>query len=218
MSSEQLTIRFSRPVRAVSMEPPRESARDGRSAEQESEADGLMKDYLRRKEGSLKRKEAELLRLEEELNEQKAAFAERIRRMSELMESLARARADMLEAHEEDIVSLSLSISEKVLEQEIESGTYKVREVLRSALKAMRGRGEIVVKVNPQDYELAEAAAAEVEAGSGFSSIEVVPDKTVPLASCSVESESGRLFSSVAQKLAKIEADLLKKNGALDGF
>jgi len=215
MSSELPSVRFDRRLVGVCVGSHQADAR-GKVSSAGREADGAS-DLLRRKEESLRRKEAELLRLEEELNQEKDTLREKTNQMCELIESLKHARAEMLEAHEEDIVSLSLSISEKVLDQEIQNGAYKVGEVLRSALHGLRDKGEILVKVNPQDYELAKAAVEEIRRSSGFSRVTMAADETVPLASCCIESESGKVFSSIAQRLAKIEANLLQKDGGGDG-
>jgi flagellar biosynthesis/type III secretory pathway protein FliH len=158
-----------------------------------------------------------LARRETELADQTTALDARLEELAALISSVEEGKMEMLEANEEEIVSFSLSITEKVLQYEIENGRYRIGEVVRSTLRAVRDRGALVVRVNPRDHELTRAAVERLAQTYGTTRIRTVPDESIPLASCCIETDSGKIFSEIPGRLERIERSLLRKNGDSDG-
>jgi flagellar biosynthesis/type III secretory pathway protein FliH len=165
----------------------------------------------------LSRREEALARREIELAEQTTVLDGRLEELAALISSVQEGKMEMLEANEEEIVSFSLSITEKVLQYEIENGRYRIGEVVRSTLRAVRDRGALVVRVNPRDHELTRAAVERLAQTYGTTRIRTVPDESIPLASCCIETDSGKIFSEIPGRLERIERSLLRKNGDSDG-
>ena len=211
MSSEPLRVQFNRPLKAVSRakargadvslgQPAGEGAPGGAALAQESSGGN-----------------ADQARRSAELAAKERAAEEKLARLGELIAGLERQRAEMLEANEEEIISLSLSIAEKVLQHEIENGRYKIGEVVRSTLRAVRNKGAIVVKANPRDYELTRQAVERSQQSNGAEGITIVADESVAPASCCIETESGRVSSEISERLKRIERGLLKVREDSDG-
>ena len=217
MSSEPV-LRLDRPLLAVRQgaRPPRvrvkempPPAQDGRIAEREKD--------LHRREQGLSARENELANRENELARKEAECDAKLHQLADLINSARQEKAQMLESNEEEIVTFSLSITEKVLQYEIENGRYKIGEVVRSTLRAVRDKGALIVRVNPRDYELARAAVEQLSRQFGTTRINCVSDGSIPLASCCIETDSGKIFSEIPGRLERIERSLLKKNGDVDG-
>ncbi len=210
MSSERPTIRLTRPLGAV------RTGAASAPAPQRSAADAAELQELRRRlaeqQQRAARAEAELARL----SEREQTFDGQMARLAELLAAVERERADLLQANEEEIVSFSLSITEKVLQYEIENGRYKIGEVVAATLRAVRDRGAVVVRVNPVDLELTQQALQSMGQGDG-GRISAVADAAVSPASCCIETDSGRIFSDVPERLKRIEQSLLKRNGEPHG-
>ncbi|MCK4375919.1 MAG: hypothetical protein KAX19_11335, partial [Candidatus Brocadiae bacterium] len=162
-------------------------------------------------------KEEALAQRESELAEQERTLQRKLEELAALISSVKEEKAEMLAANDEEIVSFSLSITEKVLQYEIENGRYKIDEVVKSTLRAVRDRGSLVVRVNPHDYEMTKAAVETLERTYGTTRITTVPDESIPLASCCIEMDSGKVFSEIPGRLKRIESSLLKKNGDAGG-
>lgn len=218
MSSRPSRVRFSRPLRAVSSATASErQARPERVASVEEMQLAERRRDLDRQVLELARGQEELARREAELAETEAQLSERLERLAALISSVHKEKLEMLEANEEEIVSFSLSITQKVLQYEIENGRYKIGEVVRSALRAVRDRGPISVRVNPRDLDMARAAVEKLAKSFGTTRINTIPDESIPLASCCIETDSGKVFSEIPGRLKAIERSLLRKNGDSDG-
>ncbi len=204
MSSNRRRLRFHRPLCGVSI------------VAAAADADGLghvspqQLAELRRTEAALEHREQELSRGQAQLAEQMALAQQTSARLSELVAAVQREQAQMLEANEETLVAFCLSITKKVLQHEIENGRYKIGEIVKAALEAVRASGSIVVRVNPQDRGLTEAAMQEMRQAPDGKRISVQPDDSVPPAACRIETESGWAMSDVDSRLERIEESLLK--------
>ncbi len=213
MSSDQQPLRFNRPLRSVrtaTNAPRLDSAERLKFAEERRR--------MEQRERELDRREEALEARESELERQQRELDERLQKLGGLIGSVQQERAEILEASEEEIVSFSLSITEKVLQHEIENGRYKIGQVVRSALRAVREKGSLVIRVNPADLETTQKAVQQLGQAYGRTRITTVPDDSIPLASCCIETDSGKIFSEIPGRLEKIEKSLLKENGKANGI
>lgn len=218
MSSDPTIVRFSKSpvdVRTAGQRAEPKAAEAKRPRGDERIAQLTTK--LQLAEQQLARREAEVAAREAAIAGRERAVEERMHELAVLISSVRQERAEMLEENEEEIVSFSLSITEKVLQHEIENGRYKIGEVVKSALRAVRDEGSLVVRVNPRDYEMTKAALNSLGQTMGTTRINPVPDDSIPLASCCIETNSGKVFSEIPGRLKRIEQSLLKKNGDSDG-
>jgi len=173
---------------------------------------------LQQREAALAEREQQLAAQEAALAQERQALGAKSTRLADLIGSVSREKAAMLAENEGEIVSLTLSITEKVLQYEIENGRYKIGEIVKSALQAVRDRGEVVIRVNPDDHAFASEAVAALGPNSGKGHLSVIADDSVPLASCCIDTDSGRVFSEIPRRLKMIEESLLRKNGDSDGL
>jgi flagellar biosynthesis/type III secretory pathway protein FliH len=219
MSSEGPIIRLSRPLRAVrtGARPPLESAAAPQPAAPDTAHVAELHRKLAHEREQRARGEAELARRQAQLAEKEKALDERMAQLARLVSSVEQEKVGLLQANEEEIVSFSLSITEKVLQYEIENGRYKIGEVVSSTLRAVRDKGAVVVRVNPRDLEMTRAALATMAEGAGPGRASAVADESIPLASCCIETDSGKVFSEIPGRLKRIEQSLLKKNGEANG-
>jgi len=173
---------------------------------------------LQQRDAALTEREQQVAAREAALAQERQAVEAKSARLADLIGSVNREKAAMLAENEGEIVSLTLSITEKVLQYEIENGRYKIGEIVKSALQAVRDRGEVVIRVNPDDHALASEAMAGLGPNSGKGHLSVIADDSVPLASCCIDTDSGRVFSEIPRRLKMIEESLLRRNGDSDGL
>jgi flagellar biosynthesis/type III secretory pathway protein FliH len=216
MSNDRPPLRFNRPLRDIRTGSQSRAEARIKTVEQLQLTEQQRR--LEQRARELDRRQAALDQRETELDQKAEAVEERLEELAGLISSVREEKAEMLEANEEEIVSFSLSITEKVLQHEIEHGRYKMAEVVRSALRAVREKGAVVVRVNPRDLEMTKTAIEHLGQAYGRTRITTVPDESIPLASCCIETESGKIFSEIPGRLAKIEESLLRRNGAANGI
>jgi flagellar biosynthesis/type III secretory pathway protein FliH len=218
MSSEPPTVRFNRPLSGLKPRAGRlrtAQAEPGPAAQPPPPAEAWRR--LETAQQELARREEALALREGDLAAKERTVDDKLHELAGLISSVKEDKAEILEANEQEIVSFSLSITEKVLQYEIENGRYKIGEVVKSTLRAVRDRGALVVRVNPRDHEMTKAAVAQLEQTYGTTRFTVVPDESIPLASCCIETDSGKIFSEIPGRLERIEKSLLKKDGDDDG-
>ncbi|MFO8006456.1 MAG: FliH/SctL family protein [Candidatus Brocadiia bacterium] len=211
MSSEPV-LSFTRRLRRVRSIERAEAA----DKEQERPVRSVEELQLAELRDRLAERAAELDRREQDLARKEAALQERLDDLAELIGSVQEERAEILESSEEEIVSFSLKITEKVLQHEIEQGRYKIGQVVKSALQAVRDKGSVVVRVNPDDYDMTRAALEKIGQTYGRTQMTAVPDESIARASCCIETDSGKIFSEIPGRLARIEQSLLR-NGESNG-
>jgi len=211
MSNESV-LSFNRRLRRVRSIGRAETAEKG----QERPVSSVEELQLAELRDRLAERAAELDRREQDLASKEAALHGRLDDLAELIGSVQEERAEILESSEEEIVSFSLKITEKVLQHEIEQGRYKIGQVVKSALQAVRDKGSVVVRVNPDDYDMTRAALEKIGQTYGRTQMTAVPDESIARASCCIETDSGKIFSEIPGRLARIEQSLLR-NGESNG-
>ncbi len=152
----------------------------------------------------------------EELEKKEGALAEKERRFDRQLERLANLIASaeeeqvrILQASEEEIVSLSLTIVEKVLQSEIENGRYEIGRIVESTLKNVKNQSDIAVRVHPDDYEMASVAVEKIGPNGAATSMKVIPDGSIAPASCRIETGIGKVYSDISGRLHRIKEALL---------
>jgi flagellar assembly protein FliH len=203
MSNEPCILRFHRPLGAI------RAVADGEEQQLSEEAR-----LLRSREEALSRKEAELTRREAANLAKGRELDLKLNQLRALIDTVRKERTGLLENNEQEIVSLSLAIAEKVLQHEIEGGRYRIDAAVRSVLDAVRNKGATVVRVNPHDYELTEAAVEKLDRVQGSARVSVVADTAIAPASCCIETDSGKALWDVQGSLERIEEGLLRKRAS----
>lgn len=215
MSNDGQVLRLTRPLAAAPYAPGGRAEPDKDQAAEKAQAEARrgIETAMRK----LEQRQAELDELEAQLRARESRLDTQLTELGHLIEGVKQDKAQMLRTNEEEIISFSLRITEKVLQYEIENGRYRIGEVVRSTLRAVRDRGSIVVRVNPRDLDLTRKAVAKMGQTFGTARITCAPDESIPLASCCIETDSGKVFSEIPGRLERIERSLLKKNGNSDG-
>ncbi len=193
---------------AADEEPEEIRAAKKRLAEREKSISAREK-KLQNNGNELQEKESKLQQREKELNDKEEDIERKLERLSKLISSVEEEKKEVLKASEEEIVSFILTIVDKVLQSEIENGRYKIDQIIKSTLRELKTESAMVIRVNPQDFELAKAAVANLGETYGATNMRVVPDESIALASCCIETEAGKIYSEIPGRLKRIKEALL---------
>jgi flagellar assembly protein FliH len=134
-----------------------------------------------------------------------------IERTRTVLERAQDKREDILEQTEQQIVDLVLLISRKVIKVISESQRSVVISNVEEALKKVKGRGTITVRVNIADVKLTTEHINEfLQKMEGTKTIQVEEDSTVESGGCIVETDFGEIDARIASQLAELESRILE--------
>jgi flagellar assembly protein FliH len=140
------------------------------------------------------------------LEEMKGMIAEAVGKSEQIIAMAEREAQASVLAAERQIIELSLSIARKILARELEENPMVVLPIVKKALEKVRDQEQIVIRVNPSDYELVLQAKRDLQMILGQEqSLVVSHDHTIDAGSCMVESSNGTVDARVSTQFSELE-------------
>ena len=133
------------------------------------------------------------------------SYRAKLGRVDSLSAQLQEEREGFFDRIEPELVRLAVSIAEKILDQELELRPELVVDMVRSAMKRLRDRERLIVRVNPRDFEQVRSARDDlIGAVDGVRKLEVVEDRRVDPGGCVIESQNGTLDARIRTQVGEI--------------
>ena len=143
--------------------------------------------------------------------EGKAEIDRLIDRTQTVLERAQDKRGEILTETEREIIELVLLISRKVVKVISENQRDVVVSNVLEALRKVRDRGNIIVRVNLADLKLATDNKKEfIQALEGVKSIQVMEDSSIDSGGCIIETDFGEIDARISSQLAELEAKILE--------
>jgi flagellar assembly protein FliH len=147
---------------------------------------------------------------EEGYAEGKAEVERLIERTHTVLERAQDKRADILTETEQQVIDLVLLMSRKVIKVISESQRAVVVSNVVQALRKVKARGNILIRVNLLDVKLAtEHIKNFIQMVEGAKGIQVVEDSTVDPGGCVIETDFGEIDARISSQLAELEDKIL---------
>ncbi|MHB9291424.1 putative flagellar assembly protein FliH [Hollandina sp. SP2] len=161
------------------------------------------------------RKEAEkeglLLGREAGFKEGKAEVDRLIQRIQTVLERAQDKRSAILIETEQQIVDLVLLISRKVVKIISEQAQEVVIANAKEALRKVKGRGDVTIRVNTADLQLTTEHIQDfIQTLEGGQRIQVQEDSSVDQGGCIIETDFGDIDARIANQLAELEMKILE--------
>lgn len=141
----------------------------------------------------------------------KAEVNRLIERSHKILETVLNRREEILTETEDQVVQLVLLISKKVVKIMSENQKQVVMANVLSALKKVKTRGNVTIRVNLEDVKLLtdhiKDFTAQVENVSG---ITLVEDSSVDKGGCIVETDFGAIDARISSQLSELESKILE--------
>ena len=142
-----------------------------------------------------------------------AGFAEgqaEVRRLIErthtVLERVQNKRAEILEETEQQVIDLTLLIARKVIKAISESQRTVVISNVVQALRKLKARGNVLIRVNLIDVKLTTEHIKDfIKMAEGANGIQVVEDSTVEPGGCVIETDFGEINARISSQLAELE-------------
>jgi flagellar assembly protein FliH len=140
------------------------------------------------------------------------AEAERlIERTRIMLERAQDKRAEILAETEQEIIDLVLLIARKVIKVISENQRNVIISNVVQALRKVKGRGNIIVRVNMADVKLSTDHIKDfIKLVEGAKSIQVVEDSSIGQGGCIIETEFGEIDARISSQLAELETKILE--------
>ena len=144
-------------------------------------------------------------------DEGKAEVERLVLRTQTILERAQSKRTEILEESEREIISLVLLIARKVVKVISENQKNVIISNVVQALRKVKGRGNIIIRVNIADLKLATEHTKEfIDLVEGVKSIQVVEDSSVDEGGCIIETDFGEIDARIASQLAELETKILE--------
>jgi len=125
---------------------------------------------------------------------------------SEIKAFLDRRKENIYKEAEEQIVDLVLSISKKIIGQELSQNRETLLSLVNQALQKCAFKNKLVLKISPLDYDFIKENKYRIcKMVEGISDIDIVSDLSLPQGSCIIETPSGEINSSIEVQYNEIK-------------
>jgi len=148
---------------------------------------------------------------EEGWTEASAEVDRLVGRIHVVLEKISDKRQEIIEGTETQIVQLVLQIAKKVVKVISENQRNVVINNVLQALRKLKTRGDVVVRVNLEDLKVTSDHVKEfLEKVENVKSITVVEDTSVDLGGAVVETDFGEIDAKISSQFAEIEEKILE--------
>jgi flagellar assembly protein FliH len=132
-------------------------------------------------------------------------------RIHVILEKITEKRTEIIEGTEAQIVQLVLQIAKKVVKVISENQRNVVINNVLQALRKLKTRGDVVVRVNLEDLKVTSEHVKEfLSLVENVKSITVVEDTTVDHGGALVETDFGEIDAKISSQFAEIEEKILE--------
>ena len=144
-------------------------------------------------------------------NEGREEVERLIQRTQTVLERAQNKRSEILEETEQEIVSLVLLIARKVIKVISENQRNVIVSNVVQALRKVKGRGSIIIRVNLADLKLATEHIKDfINLVEGAKSVQIVEDSSVDEGGCVIETDFGEIDARISSQLAELETKILE--------
>jgi flagellar assembly protein FliH len=143
--------------------------------------------------------------------EGKAEVGRLIERLHTIITKAIEKRNEIIEESETQIISLVLMIVKKVIKVISENQKNVVINNVVQALRKLKSRGDVVIRVNLADLELTSEHVKDfMKMVENVKSITVLEDSSVDRGGCVIETDFGQIDARVSSQLHEIEEKILE--------
>jgi len=144
-------------------------------------------------------------------DEGKAEVERLVERTQTILQRAQDKRAEILEETEQEIISLVLLIAKKVIKVISENQKSVIISNVVQALRKVKGRGNIIIRVNMADLKLTTEHTKDfINIVEGAKSIQIVEDTSIDEGGCIIETDFGEIDARISSQLMELESKILE--------
>lgn len=128
-----------------------------------------------------------------------------------MLNKIIEKRNEIIDETESQLVNLVLLIARKVIKVISENQKNVVINNVIQALRKLKSRGEVLIRVNLEDVELTSEHVKDfMRMVENVRSVTVVEDSTVDKGGCIIESDFGEIDARITSQMSEIEEKILE--------
>ncbi len=132
-------------------------------------------------------------------------------RIHTIIEKLIQKRMEIIEGAETQLINLVLLMVKKVVKVISENQKNVVISNVIQALRKLKTRGDVVIRVNLEDVQLTTEHTKEfIRMIENLRSVSIVEDTTVDRGGCVIETDFGEIDARISSQLHEIEEKILE--------
>ncbi len=148
---------------------------------------------------------------EEGFNTGKPEVERLVEQLHHIIDRTLEKRAEIIEESETQLINLVLMITKKVVKVISENQKNVVINNVIQALRKLKSRGEVLIKVNLDDVELTTDHVKDfMRMVDNVQSVTVVEDSTVDKGGCIIETDFGEIDARISSQLQEIEEKIIE--------
>lgn len=133
-----------------------------------------------------------------------------IQQLHAIIDKTIEKRNDIIDESETQVINLVVMIAKKVVKVISENQKNVVVNNVIQALRKLKSRGEVLIKVNLADVELTSEHIKDfMRMVENIRSVTVVEDSTVDKGGCIIETDFGEIDARISSQLHEIEEKIL---------
>jgi len=133
-----------------------------------------------------------------------------VNQLHAIIDKTIEKRNDIIDESETQIINLVIMIAKKVVKVISENQKNVVVNNVIQALRKLKSRGEVLIKVNIDDVELTSDHIKDfMRMVENIRSVTVVEDSTVDKGGCIIETDFGEIDARISSQLHEIEEKIL---------
>ena len=141
----------------------------------------------------------------------KAEVERLIERMHKILEAVMQRREEILQDTESQIVELVILMARKVIKILSENQKNVIMANTVAALRKVKTRGNVTLRVNIEDVKLTTANASEfIQHVENIQGVTVQEDSSVEKGGCIVETDFGAIDARISSQLTELENKILE--------
>ncbi len=126
--------------------------------------------------------------------------------VAKLIREIGTLKEKLLESSEKEILDLVFLIAGKVIHKEVNADREIILSVLRDAMRTMRGKEDVRVRMNPEDYRY--ITEANPDFLGSYGDIPIEKDEEIGRGGAVIEAHSGAVDARLDRQLDKIRETL----------
>lgn len=126
-------------------------------------------------------------------------------RFGDIIVSLDKFKETRLAELLPEMIGLSLEIAKKIVHKEIDLDRNLILKIAGDAITKGSRDGDMVIKVNPLDYEVMIAHIDHLKEQSGLKSITIEPSDAIAPGGCFIETPAGEVDARYEEQVKEVE-------------
>lgn len=148
---------------------------------------------------------------EEGFKEGRAEVERLVNRLHVILDRAMEKRAEILEQAEVQVIELVLLVAKKVVKVISENQKSVVVQNIQQALRKLKTKSDVIVRVNLADLELATEHVKDfVAMAENARKLTIVEDTTVDRGGCVIETDFGEIDARISSQLSELEDRILE--------